>query len=265
VNEIDPDRLPGEDAELLPANARARSDTFMSAVVELVSASEDEGLDAGARAVHQIMRGLDAKQYADALHLPEDAGEFADALPGMLVRIPDGWGRWIRCERGWHPLLAELDAKLAVLLPRYQIHQVKEKFGGLRFYWHIGERIVAATRSPQPSGRKRTQPRRRARSPSTRRGSDGSRRISKRSRPKRDRRICLVGSSSPRVSLDAPKRSRRGRASGAAGPASAASVATEPGTRRYAPPARMPRATNPCLMMTTTSRRGLGGATDRRA
>jgi hypothetical protein len=114
----------------------------MSAVGELVAASDDESLEAGARAVQQIVRGLDAKQHADALDVPEDACEFADALRGMLVRIPGGWGRWIRCERGWYPLLAELDAELAVLLPRYQIHQVKEKFAGLRFYWHSGERIL---------------------------------------------------------------------------------------------------------------------------
>jgi len=139
---MDPKGLPGENAEPLPPDARARWDAFMSAVGELVTASDDEGLEAGARAVHQIMRGLDAKQYADSLDVPEDAGEFADALRGMLVRIPDGWGRWISCERGWYPLLAELDAELALLLPRYQIHQVKEKFAGLRFYWHSGERIV---------------------------------------------------------------------------------------------------------------------------
>jgi hypothetical protein len=52
---------------------------------------------------------------------------------------------------------------------------------------------------------------------------------------KRDRRIWIVGSSAPRVSSNAPARSRRGHANAAASPASAASVATEPGTRRYSP------------------------------
>lgn len=151
VSEIDPNRLPGEDAEPLPPDARARWDAFMSAVVELVAASDDEDLEAGARAVHQIMRGLDAKQYADALDVPEDAGKFADSLRGMLVRIPDGWGRWISCDRGWYPLLVELDAELAQLLPRYRIHQVKEKFAGLRFYWESGERILDPG-DPEPAG-----------------------------------------------------------------------------------------------------------------
>jgi hypothetical protein len=116
----------------------------------------------------QISSGLDGGQFADALEIPEDAGEYADALRRMLVRIPDGWGRWIRCERGWYPLLAELDADLAALLPRYEIYQVKEKFGGLRLYW------------PPRSERTRLPPRRRVRLPSRRRGNGDSRCISER-------------------------------------------------------------------------------------
>jgi hypothetical protein len=151
VSEIDPNRLPGEDAEPLPPDARVRWDAFKSAIGELVAATDDTaGLEAAARAVQQIMRGLDATQYADALDVPEDAGEFADGLRGMLVRIPDGWGRWISCERGWYSLVTELDGELAVLLPRYRIYQVKEKFAGLRFYWDSGERIVDPD-DPEPA------------------------------------------------------------------------------------------------------------------
>jgi hypothetical protein len=151
VSEIDRNRLPGEDAEPLPADARMRWDAFKSAVGELAAATDDTaGLEAAVRAVQQIMRGLDAEQYADALDVPEDAGEFADGLRGILMRIPDGWGRWISCERGWYQLLTELDGGLAGLLPRYRIHQVKEKFAGLRFYWDSGERIVDPN-DPEPT------------------------------------------------------------------------------------------------------------------
>ena len=80
-----------------------------------------------------------AATLLNALHVPNDAGEHADALRGMLVRIPDGWGRWISCDRGWYPLLVELDEQLRTLLPDYVVHQVKEKFGGLRYYWESGE------------------------------------------------------------------------------------------------------------------------------
>jgi len=143
MSDSDGTKLPGEDAKPLPTDARLRWNAFRSAIGELVTGTDDpEGLEAAARAVCQISRGLDARQLTDALEIPEDAGEYADALRGILVRIPDGWGRWIRCERGWYPLLAELDAELAMLLPRYRIYHVKEKFADLRFYWQSGERVL---------------------------------------------------------------------------------------------------------------------------
>ncbi|MGP0100814.1 MAG: hypothetical protein ACLPUT_04220 [Solirubrobacteraceae bacterium] len=80
-------------------------------------------------------------ELLNAVHVPKDAGEHADALRGMLARIPDGWGRWISCDCGWYPLLVELDEQLRTLLPDYVIHQVKEKFGGLRYYWESGEEV----------------------------------------------------------------------------------------------------------------------------
>jgi hypothetical protein len=41
----------------------------------------------------------------------------------------------------WYPLLVELDEQLGALLPNYVLHQVKEKFGGLRYYWESGEDV----------------------------------------------------------------------------------------------------------------------------
>lgn len=35
---------------------------------------------------------------------------------------------------GWVDIIVELDAALYELYPDYKIHQIKEKFGGLRFY-----------------------------------------------------------------------------------------------------------------------------------
>lgn len=52
------------------------------------------------------------------LHMPADAGPYAEALAGMLQRIPDGWGRWISCLARWYPLVTQRDADLAVLNPR---------------------------------------------------------------------------------------------------------------------------------------------------
>lgn len=67
-------------------------------------------------------------------HLPDDAGEYAEGLTKILERIPEGWGRWISCGKGWYPLLIELDEKLAEIDPSYEVHQAKEKFGTLRYY-----------------------------------------------------------------------------------------------------------------------------------
>jgi hypothetical protein len=124
----------------LPRDVQARWDTLADTVRHLASATDDaEGFQGAWNAMRLVGRNIDDQQSLDALHVPEDAGEHADALRGILVRIPDGWGRWISCDRGWYPLLVELDEQLRALLPNYLIHQVKEKFGGLRYYWEPGE------------------------------------------------------------------------------------------------------------------------------
>lgn len=89
-----------------------------------------------------MSRNINFEELLNALHIPEDAGEHADGLRRILLRIPDGWGRWISCSRGWYPIVIELDEQLATLFPGYELHQVKEKFGGLRFYWGTAERVV---------------------------------------------------------------------------------------------------------------------------
>lgn len=151
MSETGPNRLPGDDAKPLPADARVRWDAFADVISEFPAAIGDpEAFGAAWEAMHQIGREPDPRQLIDALDIPEDAGEYADALRGILVRIPNGWGRWISCGRGWYPILAELAAELATLLPRYRVYQVKEKFAGLRFCWHAGERILNPD-DPEPA------------------------------------------------------------------------------------------------------------------
>lgn len=75
----------------------------------------------------------------DAPHMPVGLpdhlkGDFED----ILRRIPDGWGRWISCDPGWFPMIAELHRTLVDMDPNYEVHQVKEKFGGLRYYYGPG-------------------------------------------------------------------------------------------------------------------------------
>ncbi len=105
------------------------------------AASDDDGFRAAWGALQQASRGLDHQQILNSVHVPIDAGEHAEALTAMLRRIPDGWGRWISCDSGWHSLIVELDERLRALLPNYVIHQLKEKYGGLRYYWGAGEDV----------------------------------------------------------------------------------------------------------------------------
>lgn len=58
---------------------------------------------------------LDQDQLRHAILIPEDAGELAPALEAMLRRVPDNWGRIVGCDRGWYPLVVQLDRDLAQL------------------------------------------------------------------------------------------------------------------------------------------------------
>ncbi len=67
--------------------------------------------------------------------LPADAGEWSEGLEAIMRRIPENWGRWIRISRGWYPIAVDVDRRLANLDAAYTVHQVKQKFGGLRYYF----------------------------------------------------------------------------------------------------------------------------------
>jgi hypothetical protein len=84
---------------------------------------------------NEVSIGEAYAQEINSLHIPDDAGEFAAGLEAVLHRIPDGWGRRIWCERGWYPIVVDVDHQLAEMDPAYVVHQVKEKFGGLRYYF----------------------------------------------------------------------------------------------------------------------------------
>ena len=56
-----------------------------------------------------------------------------DTTP-LLRRFASGNPFGIECNSGWNALLLELDRSISTLAPDYMISQVKQKFGGLRFY-----------------------------------------------------------------------------------------------------------------------------------
>lgn len=105
---------------------------------------DDEGL----LATHSQIRSidLDMSRVIDSLHIPEDAGEHAQTLERVLRRIPPRWGRWISCDRGWYPLIVRVDEQLADLDPGYAVHQIKEKFGGLRYYFQPSDGVAKSVR-----------------------------------------------------------------------------------------------------------------------
>lgn len=52
-----------------------------------------------------------------------------DSIKERLGKYP-----YLDIGEGWYPLVIQLDAKLAEIDPDYTLAQVKEKFGGLRYY-----------------------------------------------------------------------------------------------------------------------------------
>jgi hypothetical protein len=56
----------------------------------------------------------------------------------ILGRIPERWGRWIDHDAGWYPLVVSVDERLAAIDPDYVVHQIKEKYGTLRYYCSPG-------------------------------------------------------------------------------------------------------------------------------
>lgn len=49
-------------------------------------------------------------------------------------RIAPGWLGAVECGLGWQELVLQLDRDIAAVCPGYEVHQCKEKFGGLRYY-----------------------------------------------------------------------------------------------------------------------------------
>lgn len=69
----------------------------------------------------------------------------SDELLGpVLARFAEGWPAEVNCDGGWHPIIAALDQKLAEICPNYAIHQVKEKWAGLRYYFELPDSEAAS-------------------------------------------------------------------------------------------------------------------------
>lgn len=56
-------------------------------------------------------------------------------LSPVLDRFGAGWPKMIDCEQGWHGIIHDIDKELSSIDSDYEIQQIKEKFGGLRYYY----------------------------------------------------------------------------------------------------------------------------------
>lgn len=135
-----------DDLEMTDAE-RARLAASNAAISDLAGAllSRDrEGADAAFAAIQQANTKLDREALLDKIHMPRDAEGFEDGLRAIMRRIPPNWGRWISCSRGWYPIVIQLDHDLAAIDPDYEVHQCKEKLGGLRYYFGASEGVSEA-------------------------------------------------------------------------------------------------------------------------
>ena len=83
----------------------------------------------GAFQVPQEWQHNEEQEDAEFLHMK------AEVLKEVIFRnFKKGWEKEIRCEDGWIQIIAECHSDLSTLDENYEIFQIKQKFGTLRFY-----------------------------------------------------------------------------------------------------------------------------------
>lgn len=68
-----------------------------------------------------------------------DVNELSLKIEKLKGRILSTFSYTIDVDEGWYQIIVDCDEELAVIDPGYKILQVKEKFGGLRFYFQASE------------------------------------------------------------------------------------------------------------------------------
>lgn len=142
-------------AQGLPARSEAQMRAFADAMRDVINgaaARDSVGLGAAFDRTRQVASWMDLAEIVNAVHVPDDAGEHGEALRRLLLRIPEGWGRWISCCSGWYALLARAERELAGVCPTFTAQQIKEKFGTLRLYVECDcdDDLPAELRSAEP-------------------------------------------------------------------------------------------------------------------
>ncbi len=146
----------GEAPRSMPAEQQARLEAFADAVRDVVAGATGDdasGFRAAFDQAQHLGAGIDTDELLRSLHVPDGAGEHEVALRRLLLRIPDGWGRWIGCSSGWFELLARAERELAAVCPTFTVHQIKEKFGTLRLYaeFDYDDDLAVEVRAAEPA------------------------------------------------------------------------------------------------------------------
>lgn len=55
-------------------------------------------------------------------------------VEALKEKISSSFSKHISIDEGWYQIVVDCDKELTTIDPNYQIQQIKEKFGGLRYY-----------------------------------------------------------------------------------------------------------------------------------
>lgn len=66
-------------------------------------------------------------------------------------KFVENWFRVVDVDEGWYQIIVDCDKELTQIDPDYQIYQIKEKFGTLRYYHKASQRFKKETYSKMTS------------------------------------------------------------------------------------------------------------------
>ncbi len=70
--------------------------------------------------------------------------ELENQIEALKNKIIPEYGKTIDIDAGWYQIVIDCDRELTQIDPHYQIFQIKEKFGGLRYYFHPSQSDTSA-------------------------------------------------------------------------------------------------------------------------
>ena len=65
----------------------------------------------------------------------EEQLDISAILEEIKGKINAMYAKEIACDAGWHHLVAKCHLELSLMDPNYEVYQIKEKFGSLRYYF----------------------------------------------------------------------------------------------------------------------------------